>query len=525
MAPQRTLGKPATKATKPTNYTSTAAPARSNRPVPQIRPYVPKAPQGELDSVMWLTDEAKMAYDANLPRAGQDYYAWIPMPMFDSQLAQEGTYKFCPARFPGNEGLFNEWAYYTSLVVLAGTARKTTFCPLTGPGDSSNSREFISSPYIQFQRFVYGLHKERPFARATEPGAVNWCELVDYTRDSSGNNHFPKISKAKDYYLMLSIMLREVKTTYNREQEKRNFETREYFNPEYLGKGLGPDNEKLTVVAVSRQIWRDLTAGLNARNKNGEIEYPNPCDPNDLAVFYAWEHKKSLPPIPDRVVTTQIDGHSGGVSGVYFRPNKVTAGKQFALPQKYVEADGAPSDAYFEKVPIHIGETIRYMSASEQLREMARAFADAKSLLDISFAGTQFAEQLEDPAIAGIFAQTQQRYIYDSSVHAGAPTSVPVTMPAAAPLPPAVAPETVPAAVPAVPAPTARRKATPPPPVEEDADEEVGFVPLPLESEIWEDDQGWAMNENDVPFLHPVTGEQIKAADIWRKIEQQNWDA
>jgi hypothetical protein len=427
------------------------------------------------------------------------------------------VYRFCPTRYAEEEKLFGEWAYRTSIVNWAGTARKSTFCPLTGPADSTEDSEFVSSPYTQLRQALNNMHRDRPFAKR-EPG-TSWWHLIKFDRDTFIGEDIPR---AKTCYLMLGILLREARWTRNRETRTSADKVTEFFNPEYLGKGLGPDDAKLTVMAVTQQGWIDIASGLNANDGDGEPVYPDPCNPDKLAVFYLWNHVKAAAAVPTVVKNKDISGVTGAVAGVYYRPNHVIAGKKFALPRKYVNADGTPTDAYFEKVPIHIGDTIQYMSAEEQVKHLAKLYADARDVLRIAFNGTEFSDYLESEEAERYFARTPQKYVYDSSVHEGAPVSVSVKKPAAMAAQqeedePEAEEEEAPFKAPPKPAkPTAAAAA-----------KEPVATPLPTADEVYMDNDGsgYAVDADNDEILHPETGERILAQDLLRKIEMQNWNA
>jgi len=363
---------------------------------------------------MWMTEAAKMHYDPCFFRTKEPYYAWLPMPMFWSQDPSV----FCPTRWEEDEGQFDEWAYGTNLVSFAGTTnRKATFCVNTGPpGEVDTSDDFISSPYVQFVKFIRQMDKDRKFNKES-----GWWYLVNFDQKENRGDMVPR---TKECFLMLSIMLRSVKYIRGQDGNKGHFESEDFFNPQYLGKGLGPSNERLSVVALTRQVWSDLTKGMNAQNDLGDWNFPDPCSPDKLAVFYAWNHRQSHGvPVPGAANDKDLAGMTGAVSGIYYAPGQKKAGGPFALPSKFVGPNGGPTEAYFDKVPVHISEVINYMDARQMIIEMAKCYADAKSLFDLAFARTQFQEILQEQEILDIFAKSQQNFIYDSTIFEGAPVT------------------------------------------------------------------------------------------------------
>lgn len=503
-----------------------------NLPKVKVRPYTPPKPQGgfEVGPPKWITEEAAAAYDAILPRTEKDYYyAWIPMPMFNSQNQVE----FGETRFPGDETEFNEWAYCTSLVVFAGTNRKITFCPYTGPPNVGDSDEFISSPYVQLLTHIKAMHKEKPFAKASDPGATSWWHLVEFDSRAKRGNLLPNTRR---FYLMLSIMLQSVTSSYNRDSKQTLFTTEDHYNPAYLGKGLGDDGTKLTIMAVSNQVFEDLAGDMNAQTADGNFNFPNACDPERLAVFYAWNHKTSATvPVPGKTNSKELAGMTGAVSGVYYGPRMREIGRQFKLPRRYVTAAGGPSDAYFERVPLHIGDCINYMDAFTQVKELAVAYADARSLFELAYRGTQFEEMIEEPEVQNIFGRTQQKFVYDSTIHVNAPVSVRVQTPqqmAHTPAPPAYAP--VPPAHTSVP--PAHSNSVPPaypqsPVVQVASVVEEGVpikttrpVEVPAPNMVIEDANGYAM-DNEGFYYTDDAGELITMVDMYRKMEANDWNA
>ena len=101
----------------------------------------------------------------------------------------------------------------------------------------------------------------------------------------------------------------------------------------------------------------------------------------------------------------------------------------FKLPQQFLTPEGAPSQAYFDKVPMHVGETINYMTDFQVIKEMAHAFADAKSIFELAFKRTDYEAYLKEPEIVSIFGATPQKYIYDTSIYTGNPVGQQVNIP------------------------------------------------------------------------------------------------
>ena len=276
-----------------------------NLPKPQIRKYVPPATQDNSNfddrGSKWIRPEALQHYDSMVVQSTNHAFAWLPMPMFNSQDPSV----FCDTRYAGDESQFDEWSYCTSMVRMAGTTRKITFCPYSDNPSSSDT--FITSPYVVLRDFIANMDKEREISRASP-----WYLLLKFDEGKGYGNYLPK---ARRYYLMLSVLLHSVKNMPIPDSKQYRDVATCHYNPNTLGKGLG-QGEKLTVLAISQQIWNDITQAMNGRSPDGNWVYPNPCDPGQLAVFYAWNHKKSSCPIPGVTAKKDISGMSGAVSGV-----------------------------------------------------------------------------------------------------------------------------------------------------------------------------------------------------------------
>jgi len=399
-------------------------------PRTNIKKYVPREPKTNSNfqdrSTKWISPAALQVYDPLLINTVPGTFAWIPMPMFNSQ----DPTRFCDTRYSGNDMQFDEWSWGTPLVRLAGTDRQRaiTFCPYNQ--QLNGTEDFISSPYAALYNFVTSMDRERKFAEHNP-----WWHLINLRKDGTKyiGNYLPKIQQ---YYLMVSILLAAVKNVYNRDTKTASNIQEVYYNPATLGKGLAA-GEKLILLAVSTQIWQDLVKTMNTRTPAGDWLYPDVCDPDHLAVMYAWKHKASpQSPVPGVVSMTQIDGMSGTVSGqlydvfAYGNPQVPPVCKQFSLPPQFLTPQKGPSQAYFDKIPMHVGETINYMDDYAMIKELALAFADAKAIFDLAFKQTDFEQYLDEPDIKAIFGATPQKVIYDSSIFAGAPSHHQVTQPA-----------------------------------------------------------------------------------------------
>jgi hypothetical protein len=177
---------------------------------------------------------------------------------------------------------------------------------------------------------------------------------------------------------------------------------------------------------LTQQLWNDLTKTMNSRGPDGNWFYPNPCNPAQLTVFYTWKFKgKSTAccPVPGVTINDQMAGMRGAVAGVFYGANQQEITRNISLPAHLLNSDGTPSQAYFEKVPLHIGETINYMTDEQMIKELAGAYANAKCLFEMAFKRTQWEDYLRQPDIARIFDTTPQSYIYDSSIYEGAPVT------------------------------------------------------------------------------------------------------
>jgi len=389
---------------------------------PKIKRYVPPVNRDEdfsfsMKANKWVSEEAKKVYDPISVKSSTGTFAWLPVPMFDSQ----NPAVFGSTRYAADDNVFDEWSYCIPFVKRAGSdfTRAIDFCPYDR--NPAGSEEFISSPYVTIVNCIYGMNKERAFGQHSE-----WYYLVKNTQNPYKGDYLPKV---KQCYLMLGIMLYSVSQTYDKNATPKVRQQQEiHYNPHTLGKGVAL-GEKLALLAVSSQIWQDLAKTLNTRLPTGGWLYPDPLDPNQLAVFYAWPHRKTNSPVPGVVVTTNMDGMSGTVSGQLFDQSGKVVGEHFRLPPQFLTPQGMPSQEYYSKVPLHIGETINYMDDLTMIKELAHAFPDARDMFKIAFEGTDYAGYLHEPEIAKIFATTQQKFIYDSTIFEGAPVSQPVTTP------------------------------------------------------------------------------------------------
>ena len=510
----------------------------SNMPQPKIRKYVPPASQnndGEDRGNRWVRPEALQYYDPLIVKSDLYAFAWLPMPMFNSQDASV----FCDTRYAGDESQFDEWSYCTPFVRFAGTMkRKLTFCPYSDNPDSSDT--FVSSPYAVVRSFIDQMNHERSFSTASP-----WWRLLNFDRSKGTGSYLKPIQK---YFLMLGVMLYSVKNTLNRDAKKWQDTFTNHYDPATIGKGLVP-GEKLTLLAVSSQIWNDLTKTMNNRASDGDWVYPNPCNPKQLAVFYAWNHEKSVCPVPGVSAKKDISGMSGTVAGLLYDLNGREVAREFKLPQQFLTPNGTPSQAYYDKVPLHVGETINYMSDFQMMKELAHAFADAKAIFDLAFKRTQYEEFLKDPEITAIFGATPQTYVYDGSIYTGQPvsqqvelpyqpppmaqqhnvhTSAPATM-TQAPNTHTYAPPTAtlpqappqPEAYPVPPAPT------PAPPPQSNAFPDVTTAvaaasDLPSADEVF-DNQGFAVNAEGTFYLDE-NGAPQQTAVFLQKIDAASWN-
>jgi len=396
-----------------------------NLPKPSIRRYVPPAPKTNSNfqdrANKWIDPKALEVYDPLLLTTVPGVFAWIPMPMFSSQEPA----KFCDTRYFSDNTQFDEWSYGISLVRRAGTdmQKVITFCPYKE--DADTSEEFISSPYATLYHFVASMNRDRKFSEASP-----WWYLLEGDK-KGGKFRGMYLPPIKTYFLMISIMLAAVKNTYNRETKTPTNVQEIYYNPATIGKGIAA-NEKLTVLAISTQVWSDLVKVMNTRTPDGNWLYPDVCNPDQLAVFYAWAHKTNPnSPVPGVVSTTKIDGMSGTVAGQLFDVNGSgnIIGGQFKLPPYMLTPQKTPTKEYFDKVPMHVGETVRRMDDFTMIKELAAAFSDAKAIFDLAFKQTDYEQYLDEPEIKSIFGATPQKFIYDSSIFTGAPTHHQVVQP------------------------------------------------------------------------------------------------
>jgi len=401
-----------------------------NVPQVKMKRYVPPA-QKSVDfgarANKWMSQDAQSHYEPVIIGGGggpkSAVHAWCPLPMFSSQEPSI----FGPARYDGDESQFDEWAYATPLVCRAGTdfTKAITFCPY---GEvTTGSEDFISSPYMALYNFVTSMNREKKFAQSSP-----WFGLLNFREKSAGGktggNYLPNLRR---FYLMASIMLLNSKEEYNRDTRNRIPMQECFYNPQTLGKGLGPD-EKISIVAVSQQIWNDLTKAMNTRGPNGDWFYPNPVNPDQLAVFYAWKHRGAACPVPGVKSSTDIDGMSGTVAGALYNFNGQQLGppgQPFQLPRNLLTQQGTPSNDYYAKIPMHVGDTINYMDDHTMIKELAMAFSDAKAIFELAYARTDFEQHLNDPEIASIFGSVPQAFIYDTSIFEGEPVSVQVQQP------------------------------------------------------------------------------------------------
>jgi len=320
---------------------------------------------------------------------------------------------FGPARYEISEDQFDEWAYATPMVSRVGTdfRRQITFCPVGGPPEGG--REF-HGPYATLVQFITQMNKDRKFSEESP-----WFQLIKYSPALKGGNFLPPI---KTYYLMTSLLLLSAKEEYNRDTRNRSEIQETFIGPNGLGKGLEPGG-KLAVMMVTTQVWNDLTRAMNLRGRDGNFVYQNPCDPAQMAVFYAWNHRKAKCPVPGVTSTTDIDGMSGTVAGQLFAPNGQVLAPGVGVPQSWVTPQGGPSDEYFTKVPLHVAEVINYMDDFTMIKELAAAFCDAKVIFELAYKGTDYEQYLDEPDVKSLFGGTAQKFVYDSSIFEGAPVS------------------------------------------------------------------------------------------------------
>jgi hypothetical protein len=214
--------------------------------------------------------------------------------------------------------------------------------------------------------------------------------------------------------LVLCVLVEGTERIYDKELKKAIYEHRKYYDSEHqeYGRGMTTDSDKLTLLAISSQVWGDFSGRINSPTDMGEFAYQNPVDLTKPAVWYMWKIGKPAP-YTGAIGSSANFGSTGCVDRMY-KTRTNAAGVPVRFPESLVSAKGTPTDYYYSKAGLHLYDCVRILEEREQALLVAEAYPNGKYLFQIGWKNTDFEHYLEEEDFLKIFANVEQLWVDDS---------------------------------------------------------------------------------------------------------------
>jgi hypothetical protein len=182
-----------------------------------------------------------------------------------------------------------------------------------------------------------------------------------------------------------------------------------------FGKGVTGDDDKLTLLAISSQVWNDFSSKINASTATGGFAYPDPVDPENPAVWYTWT-VGSAAPYTGAIGNDKSQMGSTGCIDITYKTQVSSKGIPIKYPNSLVDPDGSPSEYYYSKATLHLYDCVKILTEREQVMLIAAAYPNARYLFEIGWKNTDFSHYLEDPEFNRQFDNVEQLWVDENSI-------------------------------------------------------------------------------------------------------------
>jgi hypothetical protein len=355
----------------------------------------------------WASQDAVTNYDLLQQPFQEQATVFVPLPMFDAQDPGH----FADIRDADEPAYFGQWQLPVHIVRRAGSSFMTavSFCPYPTFMAEANQDQ---SPYAVLRNNLRRWMKDNQPDYVKNDNAEDpnpWLRLFNRWQDSASDNSIkssPIFPQHDVMRLVVCVMLAATESVYDNEAKARSNEYVKYYDPKNGLFGKGIDDGKLTLLAISGQVWADLASKLNATTSEESFAYANPVNPLKPTVWYMWKLGSPVP-FQGAIAGTSNFGSTGCVD-VKYRTRQNAAGVEVKFPQPFMTPKGTPTDYYYSKVPTHLCDCVQLQQPREQALMLAQAYPNAKRLFEIGWKNTDFTGYLDDPEFNARFAGIEQ---------------------------------------------------------------------------------------------------------------------